>query len=197
MKKNDLLKEIEKDSLLKALTDTLIETRENAMSIRTKIEMREGQLRDKLRNYGKEILPIYTQDIDKIESAIESTESQSSIERKIIALHKTKQITWTSDKEYREAMAQYYEYITPILADIEDEKEEVNANIEEMRARHQEELREQQNKLKDYNRKIKELLSIPGDYGMYLYSIQYNNQFGRKTRADYLTKISAEEYKKS
>lgn len=192
---NKLLKEIEEDKTLQELTKALKETMENAQSINLKIETRENQLKDKLENYDKYVLPIYTSDIDSIEAAIDSSESQANIARKIIALQRAKQIPWTEDEKYREAMHQYFIYLIPIMQKLEIAKSQSRRKIAEINARYRKELQEATNELNLYKNKIIKLFEVASENGPWLYQEDYVKQFGRIARADNFAIHIADMYK--
>jgi hypothetical protein len=191
---NQLLKSIEEDDILNGLIDAVKLATENASTMRQKADLREAQLIDKLEDYSYYSNPINSYDINEVENAVNNIESRENIERKIIAIRRLKQRPWTSEKNYRETMAQYFTYITPIFSDIEKEKQDIRNKRYLIQERYLKEIGEIDREFNEYEDKVKELLEVAGEYGPYMYQIQYEKQFSRIARSDDFTKARADEY---
>lgn len=192
---NELLKEIEEDKILKSLIETVKETTENAQSLQYKAEMREAQLLNKLNHYDRVATP-NTYDLDEIEEAVVQNEKADDISRKIKGIRDVKNKVWTGEKNYREAIAQYYTYITPILTEIEEAKQESRIKIAEIKSRYNKELADAEREFNSYENKVKEFFTLTGDLGLYIYQKGYESQFGKIARSDYFAAIKAESFSK-
>jgi hypothetical protein len=196
MNNDKLLKGIEDDEILNNLKEVLKFTRENAQSIKVNVESRSAQLSDKLENYYQYSEPINTYDIDEVEKATERVETTESLSRKILALKKLSQKQWTDEKHYKEAMAHYFTYITPIMTDLESAKAKSRNKIAEIRVRYNKELSDATKEFNSYEDKVKELFEVAGEVGPYMYQVFFEKGFGRIARADHYAAAMAERYGK-
>lgn len=197
MSKKELFKGIKEDEILATLTENLMDAKEKAASLREKAERREYQLRSKYDNYDTDSEPINTYNIDDIEKAVEHSESKEELVRKILAMQKVKNKPWSLEKNYREAMAQYYTYIAPILTDLEAAKQESRMKVAEIKARYNKELAEATQEFNTYEDEVEKLFMPTGEVGLYMYNVSYLNGFGRTARSDNFAAIKAEEYSKT
>lgn len=194
MSKKELLRGIKEDEILATLTENLKFARENAQSLREKAERRECQLLAKFNNYGTVSEPINTYDIEEIEKAVERTETRDEIARKILVMKKVKGRCWTRENRYREAMAQYFTYITPILTDLETAKHESRMKIAEINVRYKNELAEARKEFNTYEGKVKELFTVASEIGPYMHQVSYVESFGGIARSDDFADAKAKHY---
>jgi len=197
MDKKDLLKSIEEDKKLKALSKDLMEAEEHAKNLIKKVEKRQSQLLRKYNNYYNETEPPNTSDIYEVEKAVENMETREQIARKYIALEKVKKRSWTNDKRYREVKAQYYRYIIPILTDLESAKQKKREKIAEINKRYNKELAEAKNEFKAYEDKVKELITVAGEISNYVYQVGWVENKGGIAKSDDFARSRAEFYSKS
>jgi thermostable 8-oxoguanine DNA glycosylase len=195
MEAKKLLKDIEEDKILQGLTETLKQSIENAKVIKKEAEIREVQYRVKLRDYAKEPLPGF-KNLDELEKSLDSRESRTTIARKIVALENIKNIPWRNNSMYREAAIQYYEYIIPILNDLENNKDKIKEEMDDIKARYEKEMAEQINKIREYDNKIMELFEADEQRGTFNSDKIYSKQLGYNIRADYVASKSVESMKK-
>lgn len=191
----ELLEGITNDAILKTLTDTLIVVDEQAKGLQTKAELREAQLLDQLAHKKENgSVPADIWDLDEIENDAKTQETNDQLCRRIIAVGNVKRRPYENEPNYREAMAQYLTYITPILTDLEDAKLQAKSRAAEIRKRYERELTVFQNEYDQYNDKILELFITPELKGAYNTAVNWNNQFNRKTRADITASMLASKY---
>lgn len=184
MKESKLLKSIEEDTILKQIIENVTVVTEHAQSFPQRLEVREAELKDKLEHYYEDIRPSNILDIEEIEKSVTQVESRSDIESKLAAIWRLKGISWTNDKDYREALAQYYTYITPILTEMEDEKQKSRNKIAEIKSRYDKELEEAYKEFNSYENRIKDFFRLTGDISIYTYQVEWCRQFGNIARSD-------------
>lgn len=196
MKEKELLKGIEEDEILQTLTQNLKAAKENAESFQFKAERRIAQLSRQLEHHYEDTYTNLAQisDLNELEHSANQLEKKSDIEMKIVALTKMKNRDWTMNKNYNEAMAQYFTYIAPILTDVEAAKTECRSKIGDIESRYKEELAKAYQEFNEYEDKVIELFSAANEQGLYIYNKNFEMGFGRIARSDDYAASKAESY---
>jgi hypothetical protein len=175
----DIIEKIDNDTVLPQLMNDLKSAKQEAQGMHAKLELREAELMDRLKrgdysHYSRNAVD-NAFNIDAIEESVKGVETREDLEKRLLAIKRAKDVSWIKNKEYRQAMAKYLDYITPILTELE----EVRNSIAVSR----------------YLYAVKKLFEAAEIYGMYVYSVNFSSQFGRVPRTDNIIQTYVKQFR--